>query len=94
MQNIIDGFFYRKLIFKRLLLKLTTESAFLFQGQFYKQFDGCTMGGPLSVIISDIFMTKLEEDIVIPSQPTFYKRFVDDSFNRRKKNVQLKSLPA
>ena len=38
-----------KLIFKRLLLKLSTESTFIFQTKLYKQTDGCTMGGPLSV---------------------------------------------
>ena len=34
------------LIFNRLLLKLVTESTYIFQSQFYKQTDGCTMGGP------------------------------------------------
>ena len=75
-----------KLIFKRLLLTLVTKITFMFQNQFYKQIDGCTMGGPLSVIFSDIFMTKLEDDVVRPLKPIFYKRFVDDTFNRRKKN--------
>ena len=46
------------------------------------------MGGPLSVIFSDIFMTKLEDDVVRPLKPIFYKRFVDDTFNiRKKKNL-------
>ena len=44
------------------------------------------MGGPLSVIFSDTFMTKLEDDVVTPFKPIFYKRFVDDTFNIRKKN--------
>ena len=44
------------------------------------------MGGPLSVIFSDIFMTKLEDDVVRPLKPIFYKRCVDNTFNRRKKN--------
>ena len=43
-----------KLIFKRLLLNLTTENTFMFNSSFYKQIDGCEMGGPLSVIFSDI----------------------------------------
>ena len=43
-----------KLIFKRLLLKLTTENTFVFTFSFYKQIDGCKMGEPLSVIFSDI----------------------------------------
>ena len=77
-----------KLIFKRLLYKLTTENTFIFQSNFYKQIDGCTMGGPLSVIIADIFMTKLEEAVVKPLEPKFYKRYVDDIICRRYKNQQ------
>ena len=72
-------------IFKNLLLKLTTESTFMFNNRFYKQTDGCTMGGPLSVIMSNIFMTKLELEVVVPMKPRFYKRFVDDVLARRKK---------
>ena len=36
------------------------------------------MGVPLSVSFSDIFMVKMENDVVIPSKPIFYCRFVDD----------------
>ena len=53
----------RELIFKRLLLKLVTESICIFQSQLYKQNDGCTMGGPLSVTFSNIYLTKLEKKI-------------------------------
>ena len=42
------------------------------------------MGGPLSVTFSDIFMIKMENDIVIPTKPIFYCRYVDDIYNRRK----------
>jgi len=44
------------------------------------------MGGPLSVIISNIFMTKLEKKVVLPEKPAFYRRFVDDIITRREKN--------
>ena len=44
------------------------------------------MGGPLSVIFSDIYMTKTEGEVVNPSKPKFNKRFVDDIINRRNKN--------
>ena len=67
-----------KLIFKRLLLKLMTENTFMFTSDFYKQTDGCTMGGLLSVIFSDRYMTKTKRKVVNPSEPKFYKRFVDD----------------
>ena len=44
------------------------------------------MGGPISVVLSDIYVCKMEEDIVAPSKPLFYKRYVDDTYVRRKKN--------
>ena len=34
------------------------------------------MGRPLSVTFSDIFMTKMENDIIIPIKPFFYRRYV------------------
>ena len=68
-----------------MLVKLTTECTFKFNVKFYKQVDGCTMGGLLSVTFSDIYMTKMENDIVTPTKPIFYRKFVDDIYNRRKK---------
>ena len=44
------------------------------------------MGGPISVVLSDIYLCKMEEDIVTPLKPLFYKRYVDDTYVRRKKN--------
>ena len=73
-----------KLIFKRLLRKLATEVTFTIYKIFYKQTDSCTIGGPLSVTLSDICMKKMENDIVVPTT-VFYCTFVDDIYNRRKK---------
>ena len=75
-----------KLIFKRLLFKLTTENTFMINSKFYKQVDGCSMGGPLSVIFSDIYMTKTERKVFEPTKPQFCKRFVDDIINKRYKD--------
>ena len=77
-----------KLIFKRLLLKLATEVTFTINNNFFKQTDGCAMGGPLSVTFSEIFVIKMENDKVIPTKPIFYRRYVDDIYNRRKKNIE------
>ena len=76
-----------KTIFKRLLSKLTTEVSFQFNYKLFKQTDGCTMGGPLSVTLSDIHMIRMETDVVVPIRPIFYKRYVDDIYNRRQKNT-------
>ena len=77
----------KRSIFKKLLLKLTCENVFMFNDQFYRQINGCTMGGPLSVIMANIYMTKLEIDVVIPMAPPFYKRFIDDIITRRKRDT-------
>ena len=73
----------KRSIMRKLLMKLTTEGTFMFNNEFYKQKDGCTMGGPLSVILSNIFMTMMEDEVVAPIDPEFYRRFVDDIINKR-----------
>ena len=76
----------KRKVFKKLLLKLTCENTFMFNDNFFRQINGCTMGGPLSVIIANIFMTMLEKSVVFPIKPSFYKRYVDDIITRRNKN--------
>ena len=44
------------------------------------------MGGPISIVFSDIYVCKMEEYIVIPANPVFYKRYVVDTYIRRKKH--------
>ena len=44
------------------------------------------MGGPLPVTLSDIHLIRTESNVVKPEKPFFYRRFVDDIINRRKKN--------
>ena len=75
----------KKLIFKKLLKKFTKERVFSSNSKLIKQINGCLMGGPISVILSDIYVCKLEEDIVAPSKPLLHKRFVDDNYDKRKK---------
>ena len=50
-----------KLVMKGLVLKLTTENTWILNSNFYKQIDGCATGGPISVIFSEIYMTKTEK---------------------------------
>ena len=71
-----------ELIFRRLLIKLATECTFKFNSRFLEQVDDSTMGGPLSVTFSDIYMVKMENNVVISSKPIFYQRFVDDIYSR------------
>ena len=54
------------------MVKHATECTFKFNNRFLKQVDGCALGGPLSVTFNDIYMVKIENDIVIPSKAIFY----------------------
>ena len=38
------------------------------------------MGGPISVVFSDVFMDKIELDVLVPTKPIFYNRDVDDTY--------------
>ena len=57
-----------KLIFKRLLCKVTKGCIFSFNGNLYKRIDGCDMGNPLSPVLANINMCKLEFDINTPNK--------------------------
>ena len=47
------------------------------------------MGEPLSVTFSDIFMQlKIENKVVTPLQPKFYRGYVHGVFKRCKENVK------
>ena len=71
--------------FKSLLEMATKETNFIFNGKCYDQIDGVAMGSPLAPVLANIFMRNFEEkafencpiDIV---KPSFYRRYVDDSF--------------
>ena len=44
------------------------------------------MAGPITVVFSDIFLCKIELDVVVPAKPIFYKQYIDDTYVQRKKN--------
>ena len=46
-----------------MLCKITTECTFSVIGALYKQLDGVSIVGKLSVILSDCFVTKMERDV-------------------------------
>ena len=68
------------------MFKLIKGCVFSVTEKLLKQVDGC----PLWVgqhLFSDIFMCKMELVVVVPAKPIFYKRYVDDTYVRRKKNA-------
>ena len=71
-------------IFKKPFYKLSTEYTFSATGKLWKQVDGVSKRGTLSVTLSDCFMSKIERDIVLLLKPKFYRRFVDDTCRRKK----------
>ena len=81
-----------KTVFKHLLERLCTDCVFSANGELIRQIDGCPMGGAISVIMSGIFMAKLEKDQVKPLKPRLYKRYVDDTISSRKKNCNSDPL--
>ena len=66
-----------------MLCKLTTDYTIQFNQSFYKQIDGCAMRGTLSVILANIYMVRTENDVVKLTNPTFYKRFVDEIYKEQ-----------
>ena len=65
---------------------------FLADGRLIKQVNGCPMGGPISVVLSNIFCVKMVLDVVKPLKPKLDKRYVDDIFSKRIKNQQDKTF--
>ena len=62
-----------KLIFRRLLEKLTQNCIFSVNNKLIKQVDGYSMGGAISVIMSAIHMNRMEKEHVVPLKLKFYK---------------------
>ena len=65
--------FCKKSIFKTFLLKITKECVFSVNNKLIKQIGDCPLGGSISVVFSDIYVSKVEEDIVTPMKLTFIK---------------------
>ena len=66
------------------LIKLTTlcisQTAFCFQGRFYKMSSGLAMGSPLAPFLADLCMDRVEKVFLQQFDFLIYKRYVDDSF--------------
>ena len=78
----------------RLLWPATTESFFVFDKTFYKQFDGAAMGSSLCPTLATTFLCYHEKRWLdkCPKKfkPVFYRRYVDDTFVLCRKEEHLK----
>ena len=59
---------------------------FLEDNKLIRQVDGDPIGGPISVVLSNIFCVKMEFDVVKPLKPKLNKRYVDDIYSKQIKN--------
>lgn len=67
-----------------------TNNYFEYEKKFYNQTDGCAMGHPISSVIAQLVMEKLETDVLegITIKPYFFKRYVDDCILAIPKNTE------
>ena len=67
---------------RKLFSFATSQTHFLFDGQYYDQIDGLSMGSPLGpTTMANVFMGYHEQDWLakFPGPPVlFYKRYIDD----------------
>ena len=76
-----------KLSFCRLLEKLTNNCFFSLNDKVVKQIEECPMACTFSVIMSGIYMKRIDKDCVVPLNPKNYRCYVDGTITKRKKNV-------
>ena len=72
-----------QIVMEKLLTICTTSTPFDFNNQTYIQKEGVSMGSPLGPTFADFYMSDLENKLLHEnrkSNPTYYKRYVDDIF--------------
>nr|VZI31581.1 unnamed protein product [Spirometra erinaceieuropaei] len=62
------------------LLELCLKTFFTFNGQVYEQKKGTPMGSPLSGLIAEAVLQRLEQQVFSSYPPKFWARYVDDMF--------------
>ena len=70
-------------LLKRALRLILQENSFQFNGKNYLQTHGTAMGTKMAVAFSNIFMNKVDTEILSQSElkPRVWKRFIDDIFS-------------
>ena len=81
-------------VLEKLLQLCLYENTFIFNGTVYQQIDGVAMGSSLGLLLSNIDMAYLEEEYFLKEvkefTPTFYRRYVDDTFCLMKQEHHIK----
>ena len=68
---------------REMLYLILTENSFQFCGSNYLQTHGTVMGTKMAVAFANIFMARIERQILSQSciKPLFWKRYIDDVFS-------------
>ena len=80
---------------KKLLIICTQESHFKFNGKYYDQIDGVSMGSPLGPLMANIFMANFEKENMANLKElgvSLWFRYVDDVFASTKNGDTSKIL--
>ncbi|BHF71591.1 mitochondrial 54S ribosomal protein YmL35 [Sparganum proliferum] len=62
------------------LLRYCLKTYFTFGGQMYEQIKGTPMGSPISGLIAEVVLQRVEHLVFTKYQPKFWARYVDDTF--------------
>ncbi|BHF70148.1 hypothetical protein SprV_0301319800 [Sparganum proliferum] len=62
------------------LLKFCLKTYFTFDGTIYEQVKGTPMGSPISGLIAEAVLQRLESLVFRHHRPKFWARYVDDTF--------------
>ena len=83
--KVFDAYYKNKPPIPTNLLKIAlrlilTENSFQFKGKDYLQIRGTAMGTKMAVAFANIFMAKIETEILKPdaTKPLVWKRYIDD----------------
>ena len=56
---------------------------FQFDGKLYEEIDGVAMGSPLGPLMANAFLCSIKEKLEQDNKlPEFYRRYVDDTFEK------------
>lgn len=72
--------------FKKSLIKVTKEPVLSVNNSLIKQIYVFLMGVPISIVFSNMYMCKMENEVVKPLKPIFYKRYVGDTYAKSKRD--------
>ena len=79
--------------FKKLLDLCVNDNHFIFNKEHYMQYEGFSMGSPLSAPMANLFLCHYEgkwlDDCPASFKPLLYKRYVDDTFLVFKKKEHI-----